>query len=249
MRDTQSVRLLKLHLMRVFLGSVLGMSLINSQTLWACMPHSPDDIFIARYQSVAPLKTPDQSSNFMLQFAHPQFVLRSVDLKTGMAFLQTKLRSIFQSRPEQWHSEVEFQQLKQNEWVIGLAYAADGDAPEIYTVSALAVLSCTADKLSIGPSLKPFLVWNREVGRCSSSNVLKVGLLDGFLNHDQAYYLQQLQRQYPTCAALEAAFPKVKNQDLQQLNLFDSNSSASQSETHQAPSLWQRFSNWFGQWF
>lgn len=253
MRDIQSVRLLKLRLMHVVLGSVLGMSLVSSQNLWACMPHSPDDVFIARVQSIAPLKTPDQSSNFVLQFAHPQFILRRLDFDTGVAFLQTKFRSIFQSRPEQWHSAVEFKQVQQNELVIGLAYAADGNLPEIYTVSSLAVLSCTADKLSIGSPLKPFLVWDREAGRCSMSNVLKVGLLDGFLTHDQAYYLQQLQRQYPTCAALETAFPRVKSPDLQPFNpvtnASDSKGSASQSETHYDLSLWQRFKNWFGQWF
>lgn len=213
------------------------------------MPHSPDDVFIARFQSILPLKTPNQSNNFALQFDQPKFVLRSFDLDTGLAFLQTKFRSIYQSRPEQWHSDVGFKQVKQNDLLIGLAYAVDGNLPEIYTVSSLAVISCTADKLSIGLALKPFLVWNRVAGRCSMSNLQQVGLLDGFLNDDQAYYLQRLQQKYPSCKALYAAFPAIEHKPPSTLNSSNPNKMTSPSEEHRTFSLWETFKNWFGQWF
>ncbi|WOE32919.1 MULTISPECIES: hypothetical protein [unclassified Acinetobacter] len=88
--------------------------------------------------------------------------------------------------------------------VIGLAYTPDGAKPKDYQISSLGLLQCNNNILSISKPVADFLSWDREKGYCTYRNH---ALLNGFLDHDQAYYLHKLQVRYPTCHQLYASFP------------------------------------------
>mgnify|MGYP003610326597 CR=1 FL=1 len=165
---------------------VLGI-LMSVQTISACMPHSPNDVFISRIHSVKSDKTSTQ-----FQFSKHNFTFRP--LMTWFKY----------SNPNQWKGDFRLQNIRKNDLVIGLAYSPDGAKPKDYQISSLALLHCNNGILSISKSLVPFLSWDREKGRCSYG---KANILNGFLTHDQAYYLGKLQVQYPTCNKLYSAFP------------------------------------------
>ena len=174
---------------------ILMILFLSMQSVWACMPHSDDDAFIARLQSSQPTLIDNQQKGFDLQFSNPRFVFRTLKMW------------FFYSTPEHWQSDFEFKGIEPNDLVIGLAYAASGHEPANYTVASLATLSCKDDKLIVGKPLVPFLAWNRENGSCRHDSHDGIGILDGFIDEDQEYYLQQLQAKYPNCNKLNAAFP------------------------------------------
>lgn len=174
---------------------ILIILFLSMQTVWACMPHSKSDVFIARLQSSQPTLMDNQQEGFDLQFSHHRFVFRT--LKMWLMYSTT----------EHWQSDFELKGIEPNDLVIGLAYNQDGGKPKDYTVVSIATLSCKDDKLIVGKPLVPFLAWNRVEGKCGHNRSYKVGILDGFIEEDQAYYLQQLQAKYPTCNKLNAAFP------------------------------------------
>lgn len=167
--------------------SILGIPM-GMQTLNACMPSSPNDVFIARIQS---FQFDNQSTNF--QFSKHNFIFRP--LTTWFKY----------SNPNHWKSDFRFKKIRKNDLVIGLAYSPDGAKPKDYQISSLALLHCNNDILSIAKPLSPFLSWNREKGHCTYSDTN--GLLNGFLDNDKAYYLHKLQAKYPTCHKLYSAFP------------------------------------------
>jgi hypothetical protein len=167
--------------------SILGISM-GMQTLNACMPSSPNDVFIARIQS---FQFDNQSTNF--QFSKHNFIFRP--LTTWFKY----------SNPNHWKSDFRFKKIRKNDLVIGLAYSPDGAKPKDYQISSLALLHCNNDILSIAKPLSPFLAFDRKKGRCYYGNTK--GLLDGFLDHDQTYFLHKLQAKYPTCRKLYSAFP------------------------------------------
>ena len=95
----------------------------------------------------------------------------------------------------------------------------------------------------------PFLAWNRVEGRCGHDSSYKVGILDGFIDEDQAYYLQQLQAKYPTCDKLNAAFPSgTDKNELSNSHESGSTHSASKQDSHPQISFWEKVELWFGQW-
>ncbi|WP_446893414.1 hypothetical protein [Acinetobacter sp. NS4_7] len=53
----------------------------------ACMPHSPNDVFIARYHGSLPVQ---ESSDFIFQLSSGQFIFRS------------KLDEVKYKKPAQW---------------------------------------------------------------------------------------------------------------------------------------------------
>ena len=164
---------------------ILIILFLSMQTVWACMPHSKSDVFIARLQSSQPTLMDNQQEGFDLQFSHHRFVFRT--LKMWLMYSTT----------EHWQSDFELKGIEPNDLVIGLAYNQDGGKPKDYTVVSIATLSCKDDKLIVGKPLVPFLAWNRVEGKCGHNRSYKVGILDGFIEEDQAYYLQQLQAKYP----------------------------------------------------
>ena len=210
---------------------------LSMQTVWACMPHSTNDVFIARLQSSQPTLMDNQQKGFDLQFSNPRFVFRTLKMW------------FFYSTPEHWQSDFELKGIEANDLVIGLAYAASGNEPASYTVASLATLSCKDDKLIVGKPLVPFLAWNRVEGKCGHDSSYKVGILDGFIDEDQDYYLQQLQAKYATCDKLNAAFPSdVNKNELSNSTESVSTHSASKQDSHPQTSFWGKVKLWFGQW-
>ena len=166
--------------------------LLSSYPAMACMPHSPDDVFIGRLHSVTPKKNPTNEPSFTLTFSNHKFVFRS-------------WTSWFRySKPTQWQSHFKLNSIKNNDLVIGLAYYPDGAKPSEYQISTLATLTCENNRIKVGKPLSPFVAWNRKTNSCNHGEPL--GLLDGFFEHDQNYYIQQLQKKYPTCDKLNHAF-------------------------------------------
>ena len=151
--------------------------------------------------------------------------------------------------PKQWQSDFELKGIKPNDFVIGLAYNQDGEKPADYTVVSLATLGCKDDKLIVGKPLVPFLAWNRVEGKCGHDSSYKIGMLDGFIDEDQAYYLQQLQAKYPTCNQLNAAFPGCTDKnELSNSTESASTHSASKQDSHPQTSFWEKIKLWFEQW-
>ena len=204
---------------------ILMILFLSMQSVWACMPHSDDDAFIARLQSSQPTLIDNQQKGFDLQFSNPRFVFRTLKMW------------FFYSTPEHWQSDFELKGIEANDLVIGLAYAASGNEPASYTVASLATLSCKDDKLIVGKPLVPFLAWNRESGSCRHDSHDGIGILDGFIEEDQEYYLQQLQAKYPNCDKLNAAFPSIADKSVSE-----------QYESQPQTSFWGKIKLWFGQW-
>lgn len=172
---------------------------IGKPMLWACMPHSPDDVFIARYQSSMPTLDQNNVKQYQLKLQHPQFVFRSY------------LDWFKYSRPRQWQSNFKLNHFKHGDLVIGIGYAPDQASAMNYQLTALARLNCQNDTISFGRQTNRFVFWDRNNGQCRTFNIASDGLLDGFLTHDQSYYLQKLKSRYPSCKVLNSAFPKIKN--------------------------------------
>ena len=210
---------------------------LSMQTVWACMPHSENDVFIARLQSSQPTLMDNQQKGFDLQFSNPRFVFRTLKMW------------FFYKTPEYWQSDFELKSIKPNDLVIGLAYAASGNEPANYTVTSLATLSCENNELIVGKPLVPFLAWNRENGSCRHNSHDAIGILDGFIYKDQEYYLQQLQAKYPTCNKLNAAFPSDANKnELSNSTESASTHSTSEQDSHPQTSFWEKIKLWFEPW-
>jgi len=210
---------------------------LSMQTVWACMPHSTNDVFIARLQSSQPTLMDNQQKGFDLQFSNPRFVFRTLKMW------------FFYKTPEYWQSDFELKSIKPNDLVIGLAYAASGNEPANYTVTSLATLSCENNELIVGKPLVPFLAWNRENGSCRHNSHDAIGILDGFIYKDQEYYLQQLQAKYPTCNKLNAAFPSDANKnELSNSTESASTHSTSEQDSHPQTSFWEKIKLWFEPW-
>ena len=216
---------------------ILIILFLSMQTVWACMPHSKSDVFIARLQSSQPTLMDNQQEGFDLQFSHHRFVFRT--LKMWLMYSTT----------EHWQSDFELKGIEPNDLVIGLAYNQDGGKPKDYTVVSIATLSCKDDKLIVGKPLVPFLAWNRVEGKCGHNRSYKVGILDGFIEEDQAYYLQQLQAKYPTCNQLNAAFPSnAVNSGFINNTLSMDRHRVSEKESNSQTSFWEKIKLWFGYW-
>ena len=216
---------------------ILIILFLSMQTVWACIPHSKSDVFIARLQSSQPTLMDNQQKGFDLQFSQHRFVLRT--LKMWLMYSTT----------EHWQSDFELKGIEPNDLVIGLAYNQDGGKPKDYTVVSIATLSCKDDKLIVGKPLVPFLAWNRVEGKCGHDSSYKVGIMDGFIDEDQAYYLQQLQDKYPTCNKLNAAFPSgTDKRGLSNSTDSANTHSTSKQDSHPQISFWEKVKFWFRQW-
>ena len=203
---------------------ILIILFLSMQTVWACMPHSDNDVFMARLQSSQPTLIDNQQQGFDLQFSDPRFIFRTLKMW------------FFYSTPEHWQSYFELKDIEPNDLIIGLAYPTGDFKSTDYAIASLATLSCQDDTLTIGKPLVPFLAWNRENGSCRHDSHDGIGILDGFIDEDQAYYLKQLQAKYPTCSKLNAAFPS------------NADKSAFEQDSRAQTSFWGKIQLWFGQW-
>ncbi|MDO5542533.1 MAG: hypothetical protein Q4F77_04400 [Acinetobacter sp.] len=156
------------------------------------MPHSPNDVFIARYQGSLAVQ---ESSDFIFELSSGQFIFRSI------------LDEVKYKKPTQWYSGFSGKSTAKNQLIIGLAYAPDGAEPQQYQVISFATLNCKNDQFVISKPIAPFLAWNKQTSNCSTGDRAEVGILDGFIDYDQTHYLAQLQQKYPTCEQLNKAFP------------------------------------------
>lgn len=179
----------------------------------ACMPHSPNDVFIARYHDSLALQG---SSDFIFQLSSGQFIFRS------------KLDEVKYKKPTQWKSAFSSQNIEKGSLIIGLAYTPDGAKPEQYQITSFATLSCAHNQLSVSRPVQPFLAWNRQMAKCAiggrkTIGIKTIGILDGFIQYDQSHYLAQLQQKYPTCEQLNKAFPSLEmEENSQNWNLVSS---------------------------
>lgn len=174
----------------------------------ACMPHSPNDVFIARYHGSLALQ---ESSDFIFQLSSGQFIFRS------------KLDEVKYKKPTQWKSTFSSQNIEKDSLIIGLAYTPDGAKPQQYQIASFATLSCAHNQLSVSRPVQPFLAWNRLMAKCTIGGRKTIGILDGFIQYDQSHYLAQLQQKYPTCEQLNKAFPSIEmEENSQNWNLLSS---------------------------
>ena len=199
-------------MMKIF--CYLGWStLFFCQSVMACMPHSPNDVFIARYHGSLALQG---SSDFIFQLSSGQFIFRS------------KIDEVKYKKTTQWKSTFSSQNIEKGSLIIGLAYTPDFAKLEQYQISSFAILSCAHNQLSVSRPVQPFLAWNRQMAKCTiggrkTIGIKTIGILDGFIDYDQTHYLAQLQQKYPTCKQLNKAFPSLEvEENSQNSNLVSS---------------------------
>ena len=199
-------------MMKIF--CYLGWStLFFYQSVMACMPHSPNDVFIARYHGSLPVQ---ESSDFIFQLSSGQFIFRS------------KLDEVKYKKPTQWKSTFSSQNIEKGSLIIGLAYTPDFAKLEQYQITSFATLSCAHNQLSVSRPVQPFLAWNRQMAKCTiggrkTIGIKTIGILDGFIDYDQSHYLAKLQQKYPTCEQLNKAFPSLEmEENSQNWNLVSS---------------------------
>ena len=161
----------------------------------ACMPFSPEDVFIARYQGAQAMQV--KPASFEVQLSSDQFVFRS-------------LYDWFRyDNATQWYSLFSTQHIAKNSLIIGLAYAPDEKKPKQYQVVSFAKLGCKNNHLEISLPIVLFTAWNRKMKTCAHIDPHPIKMLDGFFDHDHAYYVAKLEQKYPTCQQLNAAFPSI----------------------------------------
>lgn len=159
----------------------------------ACMPHTPKDVIIARFQSST--ASLDNRPNFNIVLTGEKFIFRSgFDL---FRYTQAK----------KWQSSFPIEQVLSDQVIIGLVYAPDGHRSNIYQIVSFATISCNNDQLIISKPKTPFLAWDRQSSLCTFSDGKNIGILDGFMEYDQKYYLAKIQAKYASCKAFAQAFP------------------------------------------
>lgn len=215
---------------------IVSLAMSASSLAIACMPHNTNDVFIARLKSVDSAAKSEPAAKHDLEFVHANFIFRS--LKSWFIY----------SQPTQWQSDFKITTLHPNDLVIGLADNFDGDHPHRYRVASLAPLNCVNDTLSIGKPIAPFTAWNRKTASCRHDNPAAIGILDGFFDYDQSYYLAKLQRKYPTCAALERAYPALSHDLLSTAGITSTQGDNVQTAP-QPPLFWARFKRWLSSVF
>ena len=181
---------------------VLLLGALTIKQALACMPHTPDDVFIARFQSSQAMQ--DDRTIFSVQLRADQFIFRSW------------IDQFRYAKPKQWQSEFSSQNIAKDSLIIGLAYTPDGAKPEQYQIASFAMLSCQNDRLSISKPVTSFFAWDRNRSSCEYTDGKTIGILDGFIQYDQNDYLKKLQQKYPNCQQLNVAFPKAVVNDTQQ---------------------------------
>lgn len=185
--------------MKTVLLTILSLSLISTAN--ACMPSSPADVLVGRIASI------DKGGELQRQSQSNQgFTMKFTDY--NWAFRTWKQWFIFPSA-RSFEGVFDVNSLKPNDIVVALSSYYDGGKKHNYRIDSIAKLTCQNNKLSLQKPLVLPVSWNREMKSCGVSKNY-AGILDGFTDNNQAYYLAKLQQKYPTCDALEKAFPTVK---------------------------------------
>ncbi|AWA46937.1 hypothetical protein [Acinetobacter junii] len=147
---------------------------LSIPTTFACAPLSPNDVFIARVKSVQKINSINHTK-FKLQ--HPDFAFKNL------------LSKIISPRPKEWMSDFPVKTIKTNDLIMGLAYPSNHNAPQKYQIVSLALLHCKENTISIDLPIAPFTAWNRRIKGCNNESSIR--LLDGFLEHDESFYLKK----------------------------------------------------------
>lgn len=189
---------------------------------FACAPHTPQDVFIARYQTA----TANQANM-------PHF---KVELRAENFIFRSSLDEFRYSKPTEWQSSFAIKDISKDQLIIGLAYAPDGTKADEYQIVSFATLNCENDRVNISKPVAPFLAWNKQTSNCMHRNHQTVDILDGFIEHGQDYYLAKIQEKYPTCEKLKEAFPpsSVENKEHTSSSVFKV--------------LWQKLIKWLKFW-
>ncbi|MDU2407729.1 MAG: hypothetical protein E7D55_05745 [Acinetobacter junii] len=103
-------------------------------------------------------------------------------------------------------SDFPIKTIKTNDLIMGLAYPSNHNTSQKYQIVSLALLDCKENTISIDLPIAPFTAWNRRIKGCNNESSIR--LLDGFLEHDESFYLKKIHQKYPTCEALFSAYPK-----------------------------------------
>lgn len=178
--------------------AMLSLSLISTAN--ACLPSSPADVLVGRIASI------EKGGELQRESQSPVgFTLKFTDY--NWAFRTWYQRFILPSA-HSFEGTFSLNSLKPNDTVVAISSYYNGSKPHNYRIDSLAKLTCQNNKLSLQKPLVIPVSWNREQGACGISKNY-AGMLDGFTDNNQAYYLAKLQQKYPTCDALENAFPKV----------------------------------------
>lgn len=174
--------------------------LVIPKSVFACMPLTANDVFIARiYPSQPEQPLTDSTSRYDVKMKQVTFPFRTI--KTLFNY----------SKPSQWQSSFKIPEIRESALVIGLAYTPDGQKPHSYTITTLSLLTCQNDTLMIEKPMVSFTAWNREKGNCRHESAAEVSLLNGFLDHDQEYYLKKLRAKYPACESFSSQFPLINS--------------------------------------
>ena len=170
---------------------------------FACIPHSSNDVFIARFQAAQKITV--TNNHQLLTWTDSKFIFR--DLSAWFKYSKAKQWQSYY--PTDIDNKIDpFRNLKKNDLIIGLAYAPDENQPQNYRVTSFAYLKCQNNQITMSHPVSHFTAWDRKNKRCYGDHPKSIQLLDGFLKHDQSYYLKKLRAKYPTCQTLFSAFPK-----------------------------------------
>ena len=178
----------------------------SSSNIYACMPPNENEVFIARFVSEKELDfqtfKAEKNEKFSIETQNTKFIF------------QTVWQILITKKSQKMLSAFNLSNFKANDLMIGLAYQSDHNRLNTpYTVLAVSELKCSHNQISLGKAKGEFLAWDRKQKNCKLSNASNISLLDGFLEKNQAYYLQKLKSKYPTCDALEKAFPHSAQSD------------------------------------
>lgn len=185
--------------MKKILFTILSLSLISTAN--ACMPSSPADVLVGRIASI------EKGGELQHISQSPVgFTLKFTDY--NWAFRTWKQWWILPSA-HSFEGTFSLKSLKPNDIVVALSSNYNGSKKHNYRIDSIAQLTCKNNKLSLEKPLIIPVSWNREQGTCGVSKNY-AGILDGFTDNNQAYYLAKLQQKYPTCEALEKAFPQAR---------------------------------------
>ncbi len=185
--------------MKTICFAILCVSLIS--TAEACLPSSSADVLVGRIASIEKGGELQRESyakqGFGLKFTDYHWVFRTWRQQLILPSAQ-RFEGVFAIRS-----------LKPNDIFVALASHYDGGKPHNYRIDSVAKLTCQNNQLILQNPLVIPVSWNRQQQRCGIGQNYS-GILDGFIDNNQAYYLAKLQQKYPTCATLEKAFATVK---------------------------------------
>lgn len=187
--------------MKHFYSRLILMTCISLSSLsFACAPLTPNTTMLARLEAIKPSAevqsyTTDKQG-YLLYFSHPNFVFRSF------------WDSLSKKVPTQFEATFNPTNVKPHDLIIALSDYYNGSKPQEHRIYAIAPVTCQNNVIKLGrPILAPDNPgWNRQTARCGVSK--NTGILDAFIgDKSQADYLKELQAKYPTCDALQSAYP------------------------------------------